>query len=168
MADRKRVPVDENDPVIRALRALVKKVGSESALSLKAGLARAHVSLILSGGQGTDLARSTIQKLAKAGGVPVEFFGASAPERFAEVDDRYSTRPQAVIILRGKGYPEWALEALGVEAYKSPSDPGLEHWLTRGQEIAETGGKIPSWDNPAFDRKPDMSELEKRKVRGGK
>lgn len=80
MSSRKR-PVDENHPVVRAIRWIIDncrqpdgKLWNMRALSKAAGLNPVHVGQILSGEQSADITTKTATKIADAAGVNLTWF----------------------------------------------------------------------------------------------
>ncbi len=83
-----------------------------------------------------------------------------------EFEDRYPSRPPAIIVLRGNGFPEWVLDALLTFAYKSYEDPGRDHWYELAQQLWDEGkGLRKVGGEPIQDKPVDLSELEKPKRR---
>lgn len=103
--------------------------------SAKAGLSSTHVGQILRGETGKRIAASTIEALARAGDVDVDWLTHGSGDmgtfrqRTVEVDDRYPSRPAGARAARELGLPEAAVAEVLTWQLDSDEDPGSWWWL---------------------------------------
>ena len=133
--------VDEADPVIVGLRYILRvRDMNESELSLKAGRARAHVSNILKGAQGTNLTTEVARSFAWAGQVSLSWFqtGAGSPDgpdvphrppgkkKTQRRSARYPSLVEALAQELHRGIAQAAIAE--VQKMRPKCDPGREFW----------------------------------------
>lgn len=178
MGKRIKRAVDENHPVVRAIRWILDnkqqpdgKPWSQRALSKAAGLNGVHIQQILSGYQTPNIAAKTANGLAAAAGVSPDWIlnGVGSPGEemvrpVVELDEQYPNRARAVAAARALGsVPEEAIEQVLSVQWKG-ADMTPDEWLDELRSAARRlrGRALATRDADGLDDDPPALEIIRR------
>lgn len=172
------LPVTTKHPIVSGIEWILEnrtqpngRKLSMRGFSLAAGLSGGHVEQILKGRiKPEGLTTDVVQRLADAGGVTLAWLTGETrpppevkPTQTVERDDLYPDRPVAIAVLRGQGYPEWAVAALQAVRRDGDKDPGLDgehNWFDIARDILRYG---EAWNrSPSVQGNGDAGDFKPR------